>query len=110
MYLGGAMKSSLTKFAGAIGMMLFAGYAFFALQGPHGVPGLMEKRRLIEEYEKKNSGLARQIEEERARISRFNAGKPDQELTIRGRLKLVKPDEKMFMLQDPPPAAPAPRQ
>ncbi len=95
------MRSSLTKFAGLLVVLLIAGYAFFALQGPGGIPGLSEKRRLIREYEKKNSELARQIEEERARISRFNDGKADQELKIRQRLKLVKPDEKVFILQDP---------
>lgn len=99
------MKSSLTKFAGVVALLFFAGYAFLALQGPHGVPDLIQKRRLIREYEKKNADLARQIEEERARIGRFNEGKPDQELKIRERLKLVKPDEKVFILQDQPAAA-----
>ena len=94
------MKSSLTKFAGAAAVLFMAGYAFFVLQGPQGIPGLTEKRRLIREYEKKNADLARQIEEERARIGRFNQDKSDQELLIRQRLKLVKPDEKVFILQD----------
>jgi len=97
------MRLSLAKFAGGIAVLFIAGYAFFALQGPQGIPGLMEKRRLIQEYEKKNADLARNIEEERARIGRFNEGKSDQELEIRQRLKLVKPDEKVFILQDPPP-------
>jgi cell division protein FtsB len=105
------MKSSFTKFVGAVAVLLVAGYAFFALQGPQGIPGLIEKRRLIQEYEKKNANMARKIEEERARIGRFNEGKSDQELAIRQRLKLVKPDEKVFILQDPPaaPSQPAPR-
>jgi len=104
------MKSFLTKFVGVIAVLIFAGYAFFTLQGPHGLPELIQKRRLIRDYEKKNADLARQIEEERARIARFNEGKPDQELTIRERLKLVKPDEKMFILQDQPATPPPHRQ
>jgi cell division protein FtsB len=101
------MKSSFTKFAGAAALMLLAGYAFIALQGPQGVPGLMEKRRLIKEYEKTNADIARKIEEQRARIGRFSDS-PDQE--IRQRLKMVKPDEKVFILQDPPPSSSAPSQ
>jgi cell division protein FtsB len=105
------MKSSITRFAGAAALLLLAGYAFIALQGPQGVPALMEKRRQIREYEKKNADLARQIEEQRARIGRFSDSPSGQELEIRQRLKLVKPDEKVFILQDPQPqsAKPAPR-
>jgi cell division protein FtsB len=107
------MKSSVTKFAGAAALLFLAGYAFIALQGPQGVPGLQEKRRLIREYEKKNADLARQIEEQRARIGRFSDSSPSgPELEIRQRLQLVKPDEKVFILQDapapPPPVKPAP--
>ena len=68
----------------------------------------MEKRRLIHEYEKKNADLARKIEEQRGRINRFSDSKADPELQIRQRLKLVKPDEKVFILQDQPPASAAP--
>jgi cell division protein FtsB len=99
------MKSSFTKFAGAAALLLLAGYAFIALQGPQGVPGLMEKRRLIRDYEKKNVDLARKIEEQRARIGRFSDS-PSGEMEIRQRLKLVKPDEKVFILQDAPPTPP----
>jgi cell division protein FtsB len=107
------MKSPLTKFAGVAALLLLAGYAFIALQGQQGIPALMEKRRLIREYEKKNADLARKIEEQRARIGRFNDSPAGPELEIRQRLKLVKPGEKVFILQDspstPPPAQPAPR-
>jgi len=104
------MKLSLTRFAGAAAFLLLAGYAVIALQGPQGVPGLMEKRRLIREYEKKNADLARKIEAQRARIGRFSDSSSSQELEIRQRLKLVKPDEKVFILQDSqPPAQPGPR-
>lgn len=87
--------------------MLLAGYAFVALQGPQGVPGLIEKRRLIREYEKKNGELARKIEEQRGRIERFTDTPSGPEPEIRHRLMLVKPGEKVFMLQDAP-APPAP--
>jgi len=94
------MKSSITRFAGAIGLLLLAGYALIALQGNQGIPGLIEKRRLIRDYEKKNADIARQIEEQRARIERFNDNSSGPDLEIRKRLQLVKPGEKVFMLQD----------
>jgi cell division protein FtsB len=107
------MKPSFKRFAGAAALLLLACYAFIALQGTQGIPGLMEKRRLIREYEKKNGDKAREIERQRARISRFSDS-PSGELEIRQRLKLVKPGEKVFILQDapptPPPAQAAPRQ
>ncbi len=84
-------------------LLAIAGYAFIALQGPQGIPGLLEKRRLIQDLEKKNGDLARKNEEQRARIGRFSDGKSDPELEIRQRLKLVKPGEKVFILQDQPP-------
>jgi cell division protein FtsB len=96
------MKSSFTKFAGLMALLAVAGYAFIALQGSQGIPGLLEKRRLIQDLEKKNADLARRNEEQRARIGRLSDGKSDPELEIRQRLKLVKPGEKVFILQDQP--------
>jgi cell division protein FtsB len=81
-------------------VVLIAGYAVVALGGPRGIPGLIEKRKQVEELEKRNAALAREIEEKRARIGRLRDNETDQELEIRQRLKLVKPDEKVFMLQD----------
>jgi len=66
----------------------------------------MEKRRLIREYEKKNADLMRKIEEQRARIGRYSDS-PSEEMQIRQRLKLVKPGEKVFILQDPPAPPPS---
>lgn len=105
------MKLSFAKIAGGAALLLFAGYALVALQGPQGIPGLVEKRRQIQEFEKRNADLARKIEAERARIGRLSDSKSDQELEIRQRLKLVKPDEKVFILQDQGPVQPpsAPR-
>jgi hypothetical protein len=80
--------------------LVIAGYAFFALQGTQGIPGLIEKRRQIREYEQRNAIRAREIEEKRARLERFRANRSDQEMEIKQQLKLVKPDEKVFILQD----------
>ena len=94
------IKSFVTKCVYAVAVMLIVGYAFFALRGPQGIPGLIEKRREIQALEERNSVLARENEEKRARISRLRDNQTVQELEIRRRLKLVKPDEKVFILQD----------
>jgi len=94
------MKSPLAKFLCVVAVLLIAGYAVVALGGPQGIPGLIEKRKQVQELEKRNAALAREIEQKRARIDRLRDNETDQELEIRQRLKLVKPDEKVFMLQD----------
>jgi len=95
------MKSFFTRFACAAAVLLMAGYAFVALRGPRGIPGLLDKQRQIQELEKRNGLLAREIEQKRAHIERLRENQSDQDLEIRQRLKLVKPDEKVFILQDP---------
>jgi cell division protein FtsB len=94
------MKSPLAKFLCVVAVLLIAGYAVVALGGPQGIPGLIEKRKQVQDLEKRNAALAREIEQKRARIGRLRDNEADQELEIRQRLKLVKPDEKVFMLQD----------
>lgn len=100
------MRLSFTKIAA--GLVILAIYAFIVLQGSQGIPGLLKKQRLIREYEKTNAGKVREIEEQRARIDRLN---DSPEMSIRQRLKMLKPGEKSFVLQDPPaagaPATPA---
>ena len=94
------MKSPLARFLCIVAGVLIAGYAVVALGGPQGIPGLIEKRKQVQDLEKRNAALAREIEQKRARIGRLRDNETDQELEIRQRLKLVKPDEKVFMLQD----------
>lgn len=94
------MRTSLTKVACAIAILLAAGYAFFTLRGPQGIPGLTEKRRQVQELEKRNAALAREIEMKRDRINRLRESPSLQELEIRQRLKLMQPNEKVYILQD----------
>ncbi|SRR5579871_574306 len=95
------MRLSVTKIAA--GLVLLAIYAFIVLQGSQGIPGLMEKQRMIREYEKRNADRVRAIEEQRSRIDRLT---DSPEMSIRERLKLLKPGEKSFVIQDPPAAVP----
>lgn len=94
------MKVSLWKigFAG-----LFLGcvaYGFVELRGANGVSGLVEKRREVRDLEQQNEALHKEIEAKKARIERLRDNPEEQELEIRKRLKLVKPGEKSFILQE----------
>ena len=94
------MRPSLTIAGIAVVVLVTVGYAFFTLRGPQGIPALAEKRHQIQELEKRNAALAREIEVKRERINRLRESPSLQELEIRQRLKLVHPDEKVYILQD----------
>ncbi|MFB3825351.1 MAG: septum formation initiator family protein [Bryobacteraceae bacterium] len=93
------MRSSFAKIACTILIVLAAGYAFFSLRTA--VPAWKERRGQIDLLEKRNAVLARDIEMKRERIRRLRESPSLQELEIRQRLKLVRPEEKVFILQDP---------
>lgn len=94
------MRPSLTKIGYALAILLAVGYAFFTLRGPQGIPALAEKRRQIQQLEERNATLAREIEVKRERIGRLRESPSLQELEIRQRLKLVQPEERVYILQD----------
>jgi cell division protein FtsB len=75
-------------------------YAFIVLRGPNGISGLHNKQQVIQEYEKSNLKLQREIEEKQARIERLKENSAEQEFEIRQRLKLAKPGEKIYILDD----------
>jgi cell division protein FtsB len=105
------MRSSVAKVGYGVVVLVAATYAVVTLRGPQGIPALFEKHKLIQSLEKENAGLARDIENRRERIKRLREDESAQELEIRQRLKLVRPGEKVFILQDPvapasPPAQP----
>jgi cell division protein FtsB len=95
------MKSSIAKVGYAVAVLVAASYAFVALRGPQGIPALIEKQKHIRMLERENADLAREIETRRARIKRLQEDESAQELEIRQRLKLVRPGERVFILQDP---------
>jgi cell division protein FtsB len=94
------MRRPVFRIGYTVVFLMVATYAFFTLRGPRGIPGLMEKRREIQELEKHNAALAREIELKHQRIRRLEENPSEQELEIRQRLKLVRPGEKVFILQD----------
>jgi cell division protein FtsB len=94
------MKISIAKAAYLAGVLLLAVYGFVTMRGRDGVQALMDKRERIRRMEERNANLARELEARRDRITRLKESQSEQELEIRQRLKLVKPGEKVFILQD----------
>lgn len=93
------MRSSVARICYAAAVLVAAGYALITLRD--GVPALIAKQKEIRLLEKDNAGLAREIESRRDRIQRLKQDQSEQELEIRQRLKLVRPGEKVFILQEP---------
>jgi cell division protein FtsB len=93
------VKSSVAKLGYAVAVLIAASYAFVTLRG--GIPALIQKQREIRTLEKQNADLAREIEFRRERIERLREDESEQELEIRQRLKLVRPGERVFILQEP---------
>lgn len=94
------MRSSVAKLGYAVAVLVAASYALVTLRGPQGVPALIERQNQIRTLEKQNADLAREIEFRRERIQRLQEDESEQELEIRQRLKLVRPGEKVFILQE----------
>jgi cell division protein FtsB len=95
------MKAPFTRSAYVIVFLMVIGYAFFTLRGPKGIPGLLDRQRQIQEMEKRNTALAREIELKRERIDRLTDNPAEQEIEIRHRMKLVHPGEKIYIVGEP---------
>ena len=95
------MKAPVTRFAYLVAILALASYALFALRGPRGVSALLEKQAEIRQLERHNTALAKEIERKREHLRRLNENPAEQELEIRDRLKLIRPDEKVYVIGDP---------
>ena len=91
------MKSPAIRLAYGMALMMAIVYAFFTMRGPHGIPAYVEKRQQIREMEERNAALSRENQLKREYIERLGENQAEQEIEIRRRLKLVKPNEKVFM-------------
>jgi cell division protein FtsB len=94
------MKISGIKAIYAAAVLSGVVYAFVVLRGENGIPGLLTKRRQVQEFEQVNQKLAREIEQKKDRIQRLTDNPTEQEYEIRQRLKLAKPGEKIYILDD----------
>jgi cell division protein FtsB len=95
------MKAPLSRLAYVMAFLMVISYAFFTLHGPKGIPGLLERQHQIQEAEKRNAALAREIEQKREHIKRLADNPAEQEKEIRQRLKLVHPGEKIYIVGEP---------
>ena len=93
------MKASLTRFVYIVVFLVAVGYAFFAF--PQGMHAWQDKQRQIQDMEKRNDGLAKQVERQKEYIDRLKNTPGAQELEIRKRLKLLHPEEKQYITGDP---------
>ena len=93
------MKAPLTRFAYVIVFLVAVGYVFFAF--PQGVRAWQDKQRQIQEMEQRNDSLARQVERQKEYINRLQNNPAAQELEIRKRLKLLHPEEKLYITGEP---------
>jgi len=91
-----AMKAPLTRFAYAIVFLVVVTYAFFAY--PKGMHAWQDKQRQIQEMEKRNTVLAQEVEHKKEHVGRLKNNPAEQELEIRKRLKLLRPDEKSYIV------------
>src|ERR1700733_3368573 len=94
------MKISIVKIAYTLIVLCGIFYAFVELRSPNGIPGLLEKRRQVQDYEVGNEQMHREIEQKQERIQRLQSDPREQEIEIRQRLKLAGPGEKIFIIDD----------
>ena len=94
------MRNPALKTAYAIVVLTGVVYAFVALEGPNGIPSLLAKRRQVQQYEEQNQQILRENVQKEQRIDRLENNPIEQEMEIRQRLKLAKPGEKIYILDD----------
>ncbi|MBX5494534.1 MAG: septum formation initiator family protein [Bryobacteraceae bacterium] len=101
------MKNTVRNLGVLAVLGLLGGYVYLALQGPQGIPALMEKRREIRELEEQNQNLKAEIERRKERIRVLTSDPDAQELEIRRRLKLQREGDTSFFLPQEKTPSPA---
>jgi cell division protein FtsB len=95
------MKAPIVRFTLILIVLAVCGYAVFTFQGPGGMRALAEREARIKELEERNAALAKEVERKRERTRRLNESPAEQELEIRDRLRLVHPNEKVYVIGQP---------
>jgi cell division protein FtsB len=103
------MRTPIARAAFAIVLLSVCAFAFVTLTGPNGLRALFEKQTQIREAEKRNGALAKEIERKREHIKRLDQSPAEQELEIRDRLKLVHPNDKVYVTGEPEKTTPPKR-
>ena len=94
------MRNPALKAAYAIVVLSGVAYAFIELEGPNGIPALLARRHQVAEYEQQNQQILRENAQKEQRIERLENNPIEQEMEIRQRLKLAKPGEKIYILDE----------
>jgi cell division protein FtsB len=95
-----------TSYIVVVGVVVI--YGLVALRGPQGISALLDKRREVRMLEEQNAVQAAENERRRERIHRLEENTTEQEMEIRKQLKLLRPNETTFILEDSPKGAAAP--
>jgi len=107
--IGTKHMTSKLKQVGSVALILAAsGYAFTRLQGPQGVPALLNKYKELRQLEDQNESLRQDIRKRQLRNEDLQKDE-SIELEIRNRFHMLKPKELEFRFQDVKPAAPPTR-
>ena len=91
------MKSSVIRVAYGMALVTAVVYAFVTMRGPHGIAAWMDQRQEIRQLEETNAALSRENQLKRQYIERLAKSREEQELVVRRKLRLLKPNEKVFM-------------
>jgi cell division protein FtsB len=94
------MKISFVKMTYVAAVLCGVIYAFIVLQGPNGIPGLLAKRREVKDLEQVTQRMHRELEEKQQHIQRLEQNPAAQEFEIRQRLKLARPGEKIYIIDE----------
>jgi cell division protein FtsB len=89
----------------AAGLAALIAYATIMLRGPQGLEALGGKRELVRQLETQNEDLRHEIELKSKRIEKLKNDPNQQEIEIRKRLDMQKPDETIFKSTTPTPTA-----
>jgi cell division protein FtsB len=99
------MRTLLVRLCYGLAIVVVASYVYVTLQGPRGLHALVEKRAAIAQMEKVNTRLTRENEQKRDYIHRLESDQGLQEKVIQEQMKLVHPEDHVFITGPPPPAA-----
>ena len=94
------MRVSLRKIVFACVMLAGATYGIAMLRGTHSLATFEEKRKQIDQLEKENQALHREIAARQNHLDVITKNPDELKLEIQKRLKLVAPGTKQFILQD----------
>ncbi len=84
----------------AVAVLAIAGYGVAGLRTSGGLSGAHSKEEQIRALSQENKELREDLDHRQQRIDKLTNDPGTQELEVRKRLKLVKPHETVYILQD----------